>query len=199
MIDTSEYDDDTGPKSQSLRWAFRLALATIALFVLLCGVGAFLPKDFSVESLVEIDADPEDVYPFLIDMNEFQTWSPWAGNVATQDYIVGGAEYGVGQESAWRCQDKSCIPGTQQIIAAEEAEFVQTEITLLDEPLSAVYAISPSDKPGKVMVLMKVDRSLGGFPFVQRFLKSSKSKRMEKRYAAALMRLKQQVEQDIAS
>ena len=176
---------------------FRGALLIIAAFAILSAVGALLPSKFSVESVTEIQADPEDVFPYLEDLAEFQIWSPWAGQINSQDYIVGGAERGIGQESAWRCEDRSCIPGTQTIIASQAPEFVQAELILLGEPMNVVYAITPTEQSGSVMVLMKVDRSLGDFPFVQRFLKSSKSKRMQQRYDAALARLKSQVETDI--
>ena len=175
----------------------RIALFVILLFAALSAVGALLPSKFSVESVTEINAEPEDVYPYLVDMKEFQVWSPWAGPALTQDYIVGGSESGIGQESAWRCTDKNCIAGTQRIIAAEEPEFVQTDLTLLGEPMTVVYALTGSEQGDSVTVLMKVDRSLGGFPFVQRFLKSSKAKSMTRRFDDALARLKAQVEADI--
>ena len=168
------------------------------MFFVLSGVGALLPSKFSVESVAEIDAEPEDVYVYLSDLREFQIWSPWAGDVGEQDYIVGGSEKGIGQESAWRCADKSCISGTQKIIAAEAPEFVQTDLTLEGEVMKVVYAITPSEDGGSVTILMKVDRTLGGFPFIQRFLKSTKSNSMARRYDAALARLKIQVESDIA-
>lgn len=168
------------------------------MFILLSCVGFFLPSRFSVEKTVEIDAFSEDVYPYLEDLNEFRHWSPWARQTEAADYIVSGAENGVGQESAWRCTMPGCVPGSQIIIAAQAGEFVQTELLLNAEPMSAVYAIMPNENRDALTVLVKIDRSLGDFPYVQRFMKSSKSRQMEKRLDAALGDLKIRVEADIA-
>ena len=191
-----EPDPNAPPRSTALKWVFRIAGTVILMFLILCGVGMFLPDRFSVETTTEIDAYAEDVFPYLTDMNDFRLWSPWARGTSPNDYIVSGAESGIGQESAWRCEASGCLPGSQTIIAVQPGEFVQTELMLAGEAMSAVYAVRENeDRPG-VTVLVKVDRKLGGFPFIQRFLKSAKTKRMEKRFAIAFADLKQQVEID---
>ena len=193
-----EPDTKAEPKSAALKWVFRVAGVIILMFLILCAVGMFLPDRFSVEQTAEIDAYTEDVYPYLVDMNEFRHWSPWARETGPDDYIVSGAEYGVGQESAWRCDVSGCLPGSQSIIAAQAGEFVQTQLLINGEPMSAVYALRQHEDRSGLTVLVKIDRTLGGFPFVQRFLKSAKTRGMEKRLAMALGELKAQVEDDIA-
>ncbi len=57
-----------------VRVLFKLLLLLAVLFM---GIGLLLPDRARVEREILIDAPPEQVYPLIADLRQFQRWSPW--------------------------------------------------------------------------------------------------------------------------
>ncbi len=194
MVDAPGQD---APRGRWVGRVFKISLGVISIFILMCISGAFLSPKISVEQVTEIRADAEDVFYYLSDMEAFQQWSPWVGSSGHAEFVLAGAGSGVGQMVAWRCDGADCVSGSQEVQVSQAGELVQTDLILEGESVQATYAISPSERDGYVTVLMKVDRTLGGFPFAQRWLRFSKSASMESRFDNALERLKQVAEAEV--
>ena len=67
------------PTEESTTWLqllFRIFLVLLTLFLILCVVGYFMPRDYSVESSITIDATPDEIYPLLVNLDRWKEWSP---------------------------------------------------------------------------------------------------------------------------
>jgi len=173
-----------------MKWLFRIFGLIIGLFLLSGLVGFFISPNVSVERSAEVYAIPEDVFPYLSDLESHAIWAPWQGSNNEEKYLVGGANDGVGQQAVWTCEDEDCLPGMQEITVIQYPEFVQAELNLNGRPLNATYALMGDENDdGSVTVLLKVEMQVGGFPFVQRLFKFQEKKALSNRLDLALSQL----------
>ncbi|NNE57814.1 MAG: hypothetical protein HKN36_06865 [Hellea sp.] len=173
-----------------MKWLFRIFGVIIGLFLLSVFVGLFISSNLSVERSSEVYAIPEDVFPYLSDLESHAIWAPWQGPNNEDKYLVGGSDEGVGQQAVWTCDDEDCLPGMQEITVIQYPEFVQAELNLNGRPINATYALmGDENNDGSVTVLLKVDMEVGGFPYVQRLFKFQERKALSNRLDLALVQL----------
>ena len=55
----------------------RIFLAVGACVLLMMLIGSLLPRGFDVSASTTINATPEQVFPMLNDLRQWQAWSPW--------------------------------------------------------------------------------------------------------------------------
>ncbi|BAN69912.1 conserved hypothetical protein [endosymbiont of unidentified scaly snail isolate Monju] len=81
-----------------IRVLFKLLLLVAVLFV---GIGLFLPDRARVEREILIDTPPEQVYPLIADLRQFQRWSPWRRHVADTRFHLSEPASGPGAALSW--------------------------------------------------------------------------------------------------
>ncbi len=81
-----------------IRVLFKLLLLVAMLFV---GIGLFLPDRARVEREILIDTPPEQVYPLVADLRQFQRWSPWRRHVADTRFHLSEPASGPGATLSW--------------------------------------------------------------------------------------------------
>lgn len=159
-----------------------------------------MSPNIEVERSVQAYAEPEDIFSYFADLEDYQAWSPWQGNSSHEEYIVGGSDAGVGQQAAWNCTDIGCLPGTQEITIIQYPEFVQTKLNLAGRDADATYALMPAENnDGSVTLLVKIELDVGGFPFIQRILTFNQKADLENRLDSALLRLTNLIDADSAT
>jgi|CXWL01.1.fsa_nt_gi effector-binding domain-containing protein len=99
----------------------------IALVVILCAIGAFLPSGAHVERSVLIDRPPSVVFPLLNSYKRFNEWSPWYPLDPSAKYTYSGPESGVGAKMAWVGND-AVGTGSQTITASEPLSRIATDL-----------------------------------------------------------------------
>ena len=77
----------------------------IIIIVLFIVIGIFLPKDYTVSRSVVIDASPQQIHPYLNNLNNWPKWSPWAENDPTLKVTVGDISSGIGASQSWIGKD----------------------------------------------------------------------------------------------
>ncbi len=160
--------------------------------------GYFASSTLSVERSVVVYAQPDDVFSYLADLEDYQAWSPWQGERGHGDYIVGGSAYGVGQRAAWTCNDVTCLPGTQEIQVVHEPEFVQADLYLDGLTAKATYALMLSETADESLtILVKIDLDAGGFPYVQRLLTFNRKRAMQSQLDRGLSRLENLINEEM--
>ena len=55
----------------------RLVAVLLVLFLVVAGIGYFLPHDYEITSTVEIEASPDAVFPLINHVPNWKLWSPW--------------------------------------------------------------------------------------------------------------------------
>lgn len=86
------------------------------LVVLLVLIGVFLPSKTGLERSINIDAEPQKVYAYLVDLHNFNDWSPWHRLDPNAVYDYSGPESGVGAIMQWVSNHKNVGSGTQKIV-----------------------------------------------------------------------------------
>ncbi len=185
-----------------MKWFFRIIGLVFLLFFGMMAAGYFSASVLNVERSLEIDAYPEEVFEYLEDLEAFNRWSPWFARDPDADYVFGGADYGVGATVVWRAPgqtaDDAASISSQEIIAAQAPEFVQTALLLNGEAASATYALSPTEAGG-TLVYIQFERDLGGFPYFQRLTKGGAEKKLGAEFESALRRLETILEAEATS
>ena len=59
-----------------LQLLFRILLVLFVMFLIICVIGYFMPRDYSVSSSAMIDASPEEIFPLLVNLDRWKEWSP---------------------------------------------------------------------------------------------------------------------------
>ena len=151
-----------------MKWLLRGIGLIILLFIVTCVVGAFLPSTQTNERSVQIESYPEDVFPYLNDLQLYSQWSPIYSLLNDAEIIYGGASSGVGQTMAWQNGSGAYPFGSQEIVQSQPGQFVQLEVNLAGQLTTSTHAVLLSEDGESVTVLTKSEIALGGFPYLER-------------------------------
>jgi len=149
-----------------------------------------MPPVQSIERSIEIEAYPEDVFPFINDLQTYSQWSPLHAEIADAEIIYGGAEAGNGQTMAWQGSTGTYPFGSQEITQSQAGEFVQVKVNLSGRAATVTHAILPLDDGNGVTVLTKSETELGGFPYLDRVRTKLRKSWFDDQFDQSLMRLK---------
>jgi len=156
-----------------MKWLLRGVFFIFFLFAAMVTAGYFMPPVQSIERSIEVDAHPEDIFPFLNNLQSYSQWSPLYAQISDAQIVYGGAEAGNGQTMAWQGSAGDYPFGSQEIIQSQPGEFVQVKVNLSGRAATATHAILPLDNGDGVTVLTKTEIELGGFPYLDRVQKVS--------------------------
>ena len=79
------------------RILFRIFGSFAALLILFLAVGLVLPGSWSAERTLRFRAAPEEVFPYLDDLQRWDAWTPWGDVESTFD----GHNVGLGARRSW--------------------------------------------------------------------------------------------------
>ena len=96
----------------------------VAVVLIVLGVGLFLPKEFSVERTIEIEAPPERVFDQVNSLRNWDAWSPWLARDPTITNRYSGPEAGVGSKVEWTSEAYG--EGSQTITLSERPSRIET-------------------------------------------------------------------------
>jgi len=173
-----------------MKWLLRGIFAIFLIFGAMIVVGFFMPATQLVERSIEVDAYPEDVFPFINNLQAYSQWSPLYAQIADAQIIYGGAEEGIGQTMAWQGSEGNYAFGSQEIIQSQAGEFVQVKVNLSGRDATATHAILPLASGDGVTVLTKSEIALGGFPYLDRVRSKLRQSWFDEQFDQSLMRLK---------
>lgn len=173
-----------------MKWLLRGIFLIFILFGAVITAGYFMPPVQSIERSIEIEAYPEDVFPFINNLQTYSQWSPLYAQITDAQIIYGGADEGIGQTMAWQASAGAYPFGSQEIIQSQTDEFVQVKVNLSGREATATHAILPlADREG-VTVLSKSEIELGGFPYLDRVRTKLRQGWFDKQFDQSLTRLK---------
>ena len=84
-----------------MKWVKKFLLATAVTAVIVAVVGLFLPKDYTVERSIVIDAEPAKVHALVGDLTRWSEWSPWEESDPSIRVKPGSQTTGVGASQSW--------------------------------------------------------------------------------------------------
>jgi hypothetical protein len=173
-----------------MKWLLRGIFLVFLIFAGLIVGGYFLPATQLIERSIEIDAYPEDVFPFMNNLQAYSQWSPLYAQIQDAQIVYGGAEAGKGQTMAWQGSQGAYPFGSQEIVQSQAGEFVQVKVNLSGRTATATHAILPLEERDGVTVLTKSEIELGGFPYLERVRTKLRQGWFNDQFDQSLMRLK---------
>ena len=80
----------------------RIFLAVSAVIAVLAIIGSLLPRSYDVTTSRLIPASPDEIFPFIEDLQLWQSWSPWnAHENPNLDVTLGEQTRGTGATQTW--------------------------------------------------------------------------------------------------
>lgn len=170
-----------------------IALVAV-LFVLFLVITFFLPKSYTVERSMEIDAPAELIYSQVVDLEMWQEWNPW--NEMDPEIAIEYGETKVGPGASYTWESDVAGDGAMKIIEATPVEHVRYELIFEGyEELpsySSIY-ISPGGEDGPSTVSWSFEGSVGD-NFFARWMSVMVDKFVGPSYEKGLEALKERCE-----
>jgi len=170
-----------------------LIFGVFGLFIVACAVGFYLPATLEIERSTIVSAYEEDIFPYLNDLKQYQSWAALDARLRETTVLTGGAESGLGQTQAWQDGPKGYEVGSREIVQESAPEFVQLRVTVNGEETTTTHAVfrNPDDT---VTVLSKREIPQPGFPYINRVRGRLTKSQIGKNLETALSRLRTQIE-----
>jgi uncharacterized protein YndB with AHSA1/START domain len=142
----------------------------IVVVVLVAGVLGFAmtkPDSFSVQRTANIKAPPEKIFPLIIDLHSWSSWSPWEKLDPTMKRTHSGAESGKGAVYEWEGNAKVGT-GRMEIVDATPPSKVTIKLDFL-KPIeghnTAEFTLDPQGDSTNVTWVMR-----GQAPFISKVI-----------------------------
>lgn len=174
--------------TRAAKWAGGFAVAGALAAGAFLVIGLLLPGRAEVVRSVEIDAPPEDVFPFLDDLDRWLEWTPWS----EIDSHVEGRPSGAGAKRVWN--DEELGSGALTIVSATPPRRVEYVAEAAGGRMRFEGVLAIQESGGRSTVVWTERADLGRNPLLgwtALTLEDSQGRQM----SASLERLKARVEQ----
>ncbi len=134
-----------------MKLLLRILGGLAVLVFLLVAVAFFLPRKYSVERSIVINARPEVVFAQVADLRAWKNWGAWQERDPAMKMTFSDPSTGVGAWSAW--ESKSEGNGKMTLTEIEAAKRVVYRLEFPDMGTSSIgsMALQPADKGVKVV------------------------------------------------
>ena len=82
----------------------------------------FIPKGYSVERTITIDAEPSEIYPYIVDLKEWKKWGVWFKRDPNMELNYSGPDRAIGMRSEWKSESEG--NGEMEITQLEHNRLV---------------------------------------------------------------------------
>lgn len=168
----------------------KIAIALIVVVLIALGVGLALPREWAVERSILINATPERIAPFVIDLKRWQEWSVWtkAMDPLLRNAFEGPAD-GVGAKWLWL--GPTLGRGRIEIVAADNKRGVELDEAIESETVNAHATIAFTAEGSQTRVTW-IDR--GTLPPLGGLFLGNVEVTLGKNFETSLVKLKSLVE-----
>ncbi len=168
----------------------RVLLAFVVLLLVVMGIGMLLPRDYEVVAETSIDAPPDAVFPWIVDLKQWQHWSMWSPErIEGLKIEYGPTSSGEGAVQSWT---EGRGRGKLWITSADAPAHLEYQMEFLNFPrMDSQMELTPVE--GGTHIRWTSRGSLPSGPFYG-FFGQYFTNGMKFEYEQALRRLKEQVE-----
>lgn len=122
----------------------KIGIGAGIFFFLVVGIGFLLPRHFSLERKIEISISQEKLYDTLLDLEEFQKWSPWNEYEPNSKITFGDVKKGLNASFSWKGEKLGS--GKMEIIEAEHPTRIKTKLEFEEGGVAyATWNLSPNE------------------------------------------------------
>ena len=123
----------------------KLLMVVGVVIVLFVATSFFIPKDYSVERTINIDAQPSEIYPYVVDLKEWKKWGVWFKRDPDMKLDYSGPDRAIGMRSEWLSETEG--NGEMEITQLEHNRRVMYRLYFPDFDMgsSGVVEIEPTE------------------------------------------------------
>jgi uncharacterized protein YndB with AHSA1/START domain len=144
-----------------------IGIVVVVLIAAVLGFAMTKPDSFSVQRTANIKAPPEKIFPLIIDLHSWGSWSPWEKLDPTMKRAYSGAESGKGAVYEWEGNAKIGT-GRMEIVDATPPSKVAIKLDFL-KPIEghniAEFTLEPQGDSTNVTWIMR-----GPAPFISKVI-----------------------------
>ena len=119
-----------------------ITIILISIPFLVIGFAYTLPTTTEVSRSIIINAKPSTVYNLLVDLKQWQDWSPWAEKDPNITLRFEGAEQGVGAIMHWQSENPQVGSGMQKIVGARLNKGIKIDLAFSGQnPAQAFFEL----------------------------------------------------------
>ena len=96
------------------------------ILALIIVVGILLPKEYGMHRSIVINASPENVFPYVNNLEKNQKWSPWNEEDPTMKETIGEIKEGLGATSSWESENSGS--GSMKISESVPYSLIVTDL-----------------------------------------------------------------------
>ncbi len=104
----------------------KIGIGAGIFFITVVGIGLILPRHFSLERQIIISLSVEKLFDLLLDLEEFQNWSPW--NESDPDSQISFGEIKKGLNASFSWKGKKSGSGKMKIIEVDFPNKIKTQL-----------------------------------------------------------------------
>jgi polyketide cyclase/dehydrase/lipid transport protein len=141
----------------------KVLIAILGLIVLvLVGATLILPREVPVERKVVVDAAPDRIYPYLVDLKKWQEWNAWAAKDPNMKVTYGEKVEGEGASYSWVSETQGS--GSMTITKVIEPTRVETKMDFGDQGTATAYFELKNTGDDKTEVTWHMVADMGSNP-----------------------------------
>lgn len=127
----------------------------LALWVIVMVTGLFLPNNYQIKRATTINADLPTLHAYVVDLEQWQQWSPWLEADPTIEVTLGNITHGPGASQTWQGESGD---GELLLTKVSEQSGVLYDIWFNQKADKATGAISYNQKAdGSVEVVWSME------------------------------------------
>ncbi|QDG38215.1 SRPBCC family protein [Alteromonas mediterranea] len=138
--------------------------AVIAIFVI---SSFFIPKNYSVERTITIDAEPSDVYPYVVDLREWKKWGVWFKRDPNMQLTYSGPDRAIGMRSVWESETEG--NGEMEITQLEHNKRVLYRLYFPDFDMGSSGIVEIKPTAGGTLVIWRDEGTVDNNPINRYF------------------------------
>ena len=85
----------------------KLLVLVGVLITLFVATSFFISKDYSVERTIVINAEPSEIYPYVVDLKEWSKWGVWFKRDPNMELEFSGPDRAIGMRSEWKSETEA--------------------------------------------------------------------------------------------
>lgn len=128
----------------------KIGLALGVIILVLFVLALFLPREFTYEKSIIIDAPVDEVWEYTSSLEGMDKWSPWNDYDPDMKKTLSGTDGTIGAKSSWESDHEKVGRGSQTISKIKAPNHFQTKIKFLtpyeSEAVAQVRLYSQGDQ-----------------------------------------------------
>ncbi|QJR79492.1 SRPBCC family protein [Alteromonas pelagimontana] len=128
-----------------MRMLKKLIYGLLGLFVIFLVIGLMLPTQYEVQRSIIIDAEPEAIYPNVVNLRAWPQWGVWFIRDPNMQITYSGPDRAIGMQSTWLSEVQG--NGEVEIVQLEHNKRVVYQLRFVKKNIGSTGQVTLELKP----------------------------------------------------